>query len=299
MLTNWRHVDFSVLLAILWFPALTFAASVNVTVDATQDLWLAGMPAGTAAIRGYDSAPTASPLQVELTIVGGEYLTFSASGSTRQSGSSAAYGPDGSSTYAQHELSGSPYTTGPENGISNIEAPYDALIGVFLSDDRPDSHSAPSILNYNSGVSGYNTSKDDTTYSPLLQQVFLIGDGQTSGTIPQTFIAPAGATRLFVGTMDSYQWNNNLGSLAVTVVATNPPSTSLSIACDALSSVVRLTWPASDITWVLESTNALPNESVVSWPAVTEAYVTNASTVSVIITNVPANGNLFYRLRKP
>jgi hypothetical protein len=150
----------------------------------------------------------------------------------------------------------------------------------------------------NSGVSGYNTSKDDLTYSPLLQQVFFIGDGQTIGTIPQTFIAPAGATRLFVGTMDSYQWNNNLGSLAVTVVATNSPSATLSIACDAQSSSVTVSWPASANAWGLESTNALPYVPVASWPAVSERYETNASTVSVTFTNVPAYGTRFFRLRK-
>jgi hypothetical protein len=38
----------------------------------------------------------------------------------------------------------------------------------------------------------------------------------------QTFKVPAGATRLFLGPMDGYQWSNNAGSFtaAVSVVQT-------------------------------------------------------------------------------
>lgn len=298
MSTRLKKLSNASVLAILLSPAMSFAASSNVTVYATQDLWLAGMPSGTAAVRGYDSVPTSSPLQVEGTIYGGEIFSFSASGSTAQSGSSLAYGPDGSTSFAQHELSSSPYTTGSENGMSNIEAPYDALIGVFLSDDQPNTRSAPPMLNYNSSVSGYNASRDDTSYSPLLQQVFLVGDGKASGGIPQTFAAPAGATRLFIGTMDSYQWNNNIGLLAVTIVATDLPPPPPSLAWDASQSVVTVSWAAPADGWVLESTNVLPSEPVASWPAVTEPYQTNASTISVTFTNISAHADRFVRLHK-
>jgi hypothetical protein len=53
--------------------------------------------------------------------------------------------------------------------------------------------------------------------APGLKQIFFIGDGLTgtgSGSI-QTFHIPAGATRLFLGTMDSYGWSNNSGSFTV------------------------------------------------------------------------------------
>jgi hypothetical protein len=35
-------------------------------------------------------------------------------------------------------------------------------------------------------------------------------------------MAPAGATRLFLGTMDGFGWFNNVGSLTVTVATTTP-----------------------------------------------------------------------------
>ena len=111
---------------------------------------------------------------------------------------------------------------GPENGISNIEAPFSSLIGVFLSNSQPSASAAPAMLNYNSSVSGYNTSKDAATYSPLLQQVFFIGDGKTGSTV-QSFIAPADATRLFIGVMDTYEWSNNAGGFKVAVSSVPVP----------------------------------------------------------------------------
>jgi hypothetical protein len=51
----------------------------------------------------------------------------------------------------------------------------------------------------------------------MLKQVFFIGNGLTSTNQVQQIIIPAGATRLFLGTADSGQWNNNIGSFTVTV----------------------------------------------------------------------------------
>jgi len=59
--------------------------------------------------------------------------------------------------------------------------------------------------------------RDYTVLSPALKQPFFIGDGLTSSGAVQRVIAPAGATRLFLGTMDNYEWNNNEGSFDVTV----------------------------------------------------------------------------------
>jgi hypothetical protein len=45
---------------------------------------------------------------------------------------------------------------------------------------------------------------DFLTLAPVLGQVFYIGDGVTSGNVFQTFIAPAGATRLALGIPDGF-----------------------------------------------------------------------------------------------
>jgi len=83
------------------------------------------------------------------------------------------------------------------DGISGYIGPQGPLVGVFLSNAVPSS-GAPAALDFSSG--GFGT--DFATLSPLLGQVFYIGDGKTSGGIFQTFTAPAGATRLFLGIPD-------------------------------------------------------------------------------------------------
>src|SRR5262249_7841152 len=56
---------------------------------------------------------------------------------------------------------------------------------------------------------------DYLTLSPALKQVFWIGDGRTdAGELQQVFV-PAGATRLYLGTMDTLSWHDNSGSFAV------------------------------------------------------------------------------------
>lgn len=86
-------------------------------------------------------------------------------------------------------------------GISRVIAPINTLIGVFLTDDPPDPGATPETL-----VLGV----DDMT-TPELQQAFAIGSSLEYISVPE------GATRLFLGHNDGYEWINNLGSLEVTV----------------------------------------------------------------------------------
>jgi hypothetical protein len=48
--------------------------------------------------------------------------------------------------------------------------------------------------------------------------LFFIGDGMTSLMALQSFIAPTGSTRLFLGTMDGFGWFNNAGQFTVSAV---------------------------------------------------------------------------------
>jgi hypothetical protein len=50
---------------------------------------------------------------------------------------------------------------------------------------------------------------------------------------------------------------------------------------------------------LLEGTNALPSVAASAWPPVPPPYQTNAGTISVTLTNSPATGNQFFRLRQP
>jgi len=93
-------------------------------------------------------------------------------------------------------------------GISVLyNAPYNTLVGVFLTDAPPDPLSLPARLDYNTS---------DMT-SPLLQQTFAVGSGLYNIAIP------SGATRLFGGLNDGWVWSDNVGGVSVTVTPVPAP----------------------------------------------------------------------------
>ena len=108
---------------------------------------------------------------------------------------------------------------GAENGIANVFAPANSLIGVFLDASQPDSSPAPAGLSFSTAASW-----DYTVLSPGLKQPFFIGDGLTSGGLQQQVIVPAGATRLFLGTMDGFGWYDNVGFFEVRVSCAIQPA---------------------------------------------------------------------------
>jgi hypothetical protein len=95
------------------------------------------------------------------------------------------------------------------------------LVGVFLTDAPPE-EPAPLTLDF-------SDNKNFTSLSPLIVQLFFIGDG-LSGTGTgdvQQFHVPETATRLYLGFIDS-QFSDNLGSLtAIFQVVPEPSSLSL------------------------------------------------------------------------
>ena len=102
------------------------------------------------------------------------------------------------------------------------------LVGVFLNSSVP-SGAAPSTLSYN------DTSAGASSFSPLLQQVFFVGDGLDANGAIQNFNVPSGATRLYLGFADSWNgssitglpgnYSDNGGTLSVTITAIPEPTT--------------------------------------------------------------------------
>jgi hypothetical protein len=94
------------------------------------------------------------------------------------------------------------------SGLSGIYEPgAGGLCGFFMNSTNTSSSTAPATLNFTTqtlgGISGLGDS--ESTLSPQLGQVFLIGDGLTgdgSGSVQQ-FIVPDGATELFLGVSDA------------------------------------------------------------------------------------------------
>jgi hypothetical protein len=84
-------------------------------------------------------------------------------------------------------------------GISGYVGPQGALVGVFLDDSVPLS-GPPATLNFNPGGLG----TDFLALNPLLGQIFYIGTGLTSSNEFRQYVAPTGATRLFLGIPDGF-----------------------------------------------------------------------------------------------
>jgi hypothetical protein len=139
-----------------------------------------------------------------------------------------ASGPDGySDPFAPMDISSL-------GGVSGYYGPGFALAGVFLTAADPVAP-APSRLDF----TGNNQHPNFLSLSPLLGQVFFIGDGQAFGGLgTQTFNIPAGATRLFLGLPDCDNasgppgsYGDNSGALSVTVSQVPEPGIAVFAAC--------------------------------------------------------------------
>jgi hypothetical protein len=190
--------------------------NMQVGVPGTANVWLSGQPNG-AACCGGDVAPAESPAG-PIAVSPGQQLTFSASGQVANGpncppGNTDQFctlnGPDGGAFFTVTPPPGTHAT----NGIAGVNAPLNALIGVFLDANQPDPNTTPPSLDFQAIGTGLSS------YSPGLRQPFFIGDGLTGtgGGQQQTFVVPAGATRLFLGTVDGSGWTGNQGSFAVVV----------------------------------------------------------------------------------
>jgi hypothetical protein len=197
----------SLLPSLVVFTAMAAAScgpSSAIVVPGTSDPWLAGMPDGTLASIN-DSAPGQSPvLATGFTLTPGGILTFAATGSVNNVPGPSGLTPDGGGFQG--------HFTGAENGISDLNAPLTSLVGVFLDASQPDSTPAPAALDFSTAPA-----LDYVSLSPLLKQVFFIGDGVNSASIVQEVVIPTGATRLYLGTMDGFEWNNNYGEFDVSI----------------------------------------------------------------------------------
>lgn len=199
----------------LWSPDIWSSAKTQVRVNAQSDPWLAGMPdksQASACPSGYigfpaSIAPQNWPTEVKKILLRpGSHLTFKVQeGMTQVYEGKDYFGPEGNiNDLGTHNASA-------ENGISDIRAPMNSLVGVFLGAEQPNKDSAPSTLYFSEALRNY------FTISPQLKQVFLIGNGRNNMGIQQRVIVPSGAKRLYLGIMDGCNWRDNKGSLDVEV----------------------------------------------------------------------------------
>jgi PEP-CTERM motif len=208
--------------ATLLLPALAFADTTttgNSTVAANADIYASGSQ---STLATGDSSGQSGTVPGFITVTGSTYITFGVTGTITINGGGNTNNADGVGA-----APGSSSETG-YGSISGITAPDGGyLTGVFIGSGGP-TGSAPTALDY-TPVTG-NASESSTSYSPLLDQVFFIGDGLTgngSGT-QQTFYVPTGATELYLGISDACNYNgspscygdNNNGSFDVSYTDT-------------------------------------------------------------------------------
>lgn len=185
--------------------------SVDQNVQATANPFLSGMPAGTLAspnnphnspdYAGTTSNPRQSPELIRMPLIDDAVLQFDGiDGVMRHDPNLAFYEPDGQLNSIGRN------TNKAEHGISDINGPINALVGIFLDDKQPNLTKAPTSLDFSSAAS-----RDFNELKPQLKQVFFIGDGLNSKGIKQNFVVPKGATRLYLASWDFFEWNNNAG----------------------------------------------------------------------------------------
>ncbi len=177
----------------------------------------------------------------------GQVLTFSSvTGSVRidfDQTPGGSNGPDGGTVYTRTDIT----SFGGISGVTHDQRTL-FMVGVFLDGTEP-VDPAPARLNFSdTALTG-----SFATLSPLLNQVFFIGDGLTgTGTgATQQFFVPSTATRLFLGFADSYTMSENTitgapgfyadndGSLSATFTVVPEPSAGVLLGIGSLLLAAR------------------------------------------------------------
>jgi hypothetical protein len=192
--------------------------SAPFTVPGTSDPYLAGMPPGSTA--SYDDNTSNAPTYqvTSIPVIPGTYITLTnVTGQVRHDPTLAYDGADGNTGFILDHGSDSPGgpTPSAENGIADAIMPIDALLGVFLDNNAPNTSPAPPTRDYTDAAS-----RNQTQYNDIQdKQPFYIGNGATTSGVTQQFLVPPNATRLFLSTWDGHQWMNNGGSFSGTITA--------------------------------------------------------------------------------
>lgn len=184
------------------------ASAASIVVNATDVIYGAGSqsaegPAAGGTTPGFIALPSDTTFITFSSVTGSLSCASSSEGCITLNGYGTLNDADGN--YAATSTS----SNSGFGGISGITAPGAGyLVGVFVAPGGP-SGAAPASLDYTS-----TSSESSSSYSPLLDQTFFIGDGLTgdgSGT-QQVFDVPTGATELYLGISDAGGYNGSPGS---------------------------------------------------------------------------------------
>jgi hypothetical protein len=255
-------IPLAINLTIAW---ANITSAVDVTVDSMCNIYGAGHPSPP------NNAPTVGPhgggvppvLIIMSALNNAPWLQFYATGTVAYCPSCGNYGPDGNNLI---------YDAPSYNGISGItNGPGRGLVAVFTSETEP-ANPAPAALNF--GIIGTNYA----TLAPQLRQVFFIGNGLTGSGSAQAVRVPAGATRLYLGLVDGYSYDDtpdgyqdNSGAFSVSV----NPALFLGIDYATLKPGISVFGPVGSSNRI-EYTTVLP---ATSWVPLTNVVITNIPTM--------------------
>jgi len=173
-------------------------SALTVTVPGTADPYLADpSPADPAKLLLSNSIADGT-VPPSIPVTGSETLTITATGQTSNDPTNPGGSPNGGGLISA--------ANGSLGAISSWNLPLNSLVGVFLG-DNPGTAPEP-----------YTGSLSATNVSPVLGQVFFIGSGTRSNGQSAKFHAPAGATHLYLASLDGTQWDNNGGQFQVRVM---------------------------------------------------------------------------------
>jgi len=187
----------------------------SLVVDGKASSFYAGMPGSqfVADPWGGDQVSSLPSAQVtQVPISPGNTMTFTASGWAHWHWSLGGYiQPEG---FVNQPLS--QQQPGDFTGISTLTAPCMGLVGVFLTNNNPRTQPTPPSLNFST-----DAARNYDTINPSIGQTFYIGDGVSDNGVARKIVVPPGATRLFLGTNDSFVWRDNGGDFSVNVSTSN------------------------------------------------------------------------------
>jgi hypothetical protein len=171
---------------------------------------------GHAGNPGGDWGPDQPAVLTTFGAASGNIFSFLATGAVSCCSDAPNIPPDGA---------GGGMNVSGANGLSGLSGnTHIPLVGVFTTDVDPFGGLAPAALSFDAN--------SPLSLSPLLNQVFYIGDGLSgylnAGGSSLSFIAPNTATRLYLGAIDAFSfggqtgyYNDNNGSFSVNITLTN------------------------------------------------------------------------------
>ena len=188
-----------------------------VRVSGVAQIALAGVINGITTPAG-DTAPLNAPAAVQVPLIAGQALRFTAWGIVGYNGATPNTTPNGGNSSDNTQ-------TGTGIGIGRIIGPETSLVGVFAGETL-DLRNIPPAVDYSSP-----SARDTSNFTPLLQQPFFVGTGRISTGDFRRIIVPPGATHLYLGVL-GYYMRANTGSYIAAVspdIADTPAFTSTGV----------------------------------------------------------------------